>query len=241
MIQCVDKYDVREYVKKVGCEEILNTCYGVYDKAEDIPFSKLPDKFVLKDTLGGGGNSVIIVKDKNNTDLEKIKKIAQKWTEQKNHHRSGGREWPYYYGKNHRIIVEKYIESNEEDGGLIDYKFFCFDGIIRYIYVIADRKVGEKAGFGIFTDKYKKLDVVRCDEKPLTRNIPKPILYNKMLKTAHELSKVFPEVRIDLYCVNEKIYFGEMTFFDGSGYMKFEPDKFDYELGEKFKLPLNDN
>ena len=129
-----------------------------------------------------------------------------------------------------------------EEGGLIDYKFFCFNGKPEFLYVLADRKVGDKAGLGVFNaDTYEKLNVVRCDEKPLERVVEKPQVYDKMYEIAQILSKPFPESRIDLYCIDNKVYFGEITFFDGSGYMKFAPDEFDFTIGDKFILPERNN
>lgn len=237
MIQCVDKYDVREYVKSKGLENILIPCYGVYDSADDIDWEKLPNQFVMKDTLGGGGTSVVIVKNKESEDIEKLKAKCRKWTSIDAHKRSGGREWPYYSGKNHRIIIEKYIDSDKDTGGLIDYKFFCFNGKAAYLYVIADRNIGNGAGVGIYTSDFRKTKVQRVDERPLKRFIEKPENYEALRNVAEKLSGQYPEVRIDLYDVDGKIMFGEITFYDGSGYMQFEPDGFDFKLGKCFRLP----
>ncbi|MBR2309193.1 MAG: carbonic anhydrase [Oscillospiraceae bacterium] len=237
MVRCADKYDVRQYVEDKGLGNILNKCYGVYDHVEDIDFDNLPNQFVLKDTLGGGGNAVIIVKDKETADLNSIKLQMQKWVSENPKIKTGGREWPYYSGKKHRIIVERFIPSNEVDGGLIDYKFFCFGGSCKYLYVIADRKLGQPSGIGIFDRDYNYKDCYRMDEKPLERKIPKPDNYDRMVSVAEKLSEDFPHARIDLFDQNGEILFGEITFYDGSGYMKFDPDAFDFELGEKFVLP----
>lgn len=231
---CVDKYDVRDYIESIGLKHILNECYGVYDNAEDVEFDKLPNQFVLKDTLGGGGNSVIICKDKSNANLDLLRLKMKKWT-QSYTKKNAGREW-VYDGRKHRIVAESLIPSDVSKGGLIDYKFFCFKGKFEYLYVIADRKVGEKAGIGIFNRFYEKLNVERCDEAPLTRNIEKPKNFEKMVDVAEKISSHFPEARIDLYNVEGKILFGEITFFDGSGYMTFSNDNFDFEMGEKFQL-----
>ena len=239
MIQCVDKYDVREYVKSKGLEALLVPCYGVYNSPEEIDWNALPSSFVIKDTLGGGGTSVIVVKDKALVDIEELKKRATEWVKIDAHNRSGGREWPYYRGKNHRIIIESMLRSDSNEGGLIDYKFFCFNGEPGVVYVVSDRKIGQKAFLGIFSSDYKKLDVVRCDEDPPKRDVPKPEAYEEMLDVCRILSKPFPEVRVDLYYVEGKIYIGEMTFYDGSGYMTFDPDSFDREMGRMFVLPEN--
>lgn len=236
MRQCADKIDVRDYVKKCGLENILIPSLGVYTDENKIDFDKLPNQFVLKDSLGGGGTAVIICKDKKQFDINKARQQMRQWLKSSSSYKTGGREW-VYGGKKHRILIEQYLPSIENDGGLIDYKFFCFNGEPQFLYIITDRKVGEAACFGIYTADFKKLNVVRNDELPLTRNIQKPIQYEDMLKIARKLSKPFPEARVDLYCVQDKIYFGEITFFDGSGYMSFTPDEFDFTLGEKFILP----
>jgi hypothetical protein len=240
MQQCADKYDVREYVRSKGLGYILNECYGVYERVEDIDFDSLPDQFVLKDTLGGGGNSIIICKDKATFDFENAKKQMQKWLSIDSNKKNEGREW-VYQGRKHRIIIEKYIESNPSEGGLVDYKFFCFNGEPKYLYVIADRILGQIAGIGIFNVNFELLSVIRTDERPLERNIEKPKNFDEMIDIVKIISKDFPHVRVDLYNQDGNIIFGENTFFDGSGYHKYEPDEFDYELGSYFKLPFKNN
>lgn len=240
MQQCADKYDVREYVRSKGLGYILNECYGVYERVEDIDFDSLPDQFVLKDTLGGGGNSIIICKDKATFDFENAKKQMQKWLSIDSNKKNEGREW-VYQGRKHRIIIEKYIESNPSEGGLVDYKFFCFNGEPKYLYVIADRILGQIAGIGIFNVNFELLSVIRTDERPLERNIEKPKKFDEMIDIVKIISKDFPHVRVDLYNQDGNIIFGENTFFDGSGYHKYEPDEFDYELGSYFKLPFKNN
>lgn len=235
MKECVDKYDVRNYVSKCGYKDILIPLIGIYDSPDQIDFEKLPEQFVIKDTLGGGGIEVIICKDKAQLNVEETKNILWKWVKRPTTYKVDGREWPYG-GKKHRIIIEKYIESNTDEGGLIDYKFFCFDGRFEYLYVIADRDFGNGAGLGVFDRNYNKLDVVRRDEKPLKRNIPKPDRYEEMITIAEKLAAPFPEVRVDLYSQEGTILFGELTFFDGSGYTVFLPDSFDFEMGRKFNI-----
>ena len=237
MICCVDKGDVREYVKKKGLEDILLKCYGIFDTFEDIEWEKLPHQFVIKDTLGGGGVSVEVVKDKLRADIKYIKRKCQKWTSVNERRKSAGREWPYYSGKKHRIIIEEFLESKIEEGGLIDYKFLCFDGEPRYVYVLCDRTMAGGAQCGIFDINFNLLPYSENDEKRLERVIAKPKNYEQMIDVARALSKEFPEARVDLYNQEGKIYFGEITFFDSSGYMIFEPDAFDFELGTFFNVP----
>ncbi len=236
MAQCVDKYEVRKYVQHLGLGEILNECYGVFDKPEDIDFDKLPNQFVLKDTLGSGGNFVIICKDKSKADLNAYITQMNEWVHTKVVP-SGGREWVYYeHTKPHRIICEKYIQSSEKYG-LTDYKFFCFNGKCYYVYVITNRKLGVGAEFGIYDTGYKLLPYYRADEQKPVHLISKPENWDLMISVSEKISKRFPHVRVDLFCENNNILFGELTFFDGSGYMAFEPDEFDFILGKKFVLP----
>lgn len=235
MAQCVDKYDVRKYVKDCGLEYILNEIYGIYEDPDDVDFNILPKQFVIKDTLGGGGNSVIIVRDKLSMDVNKVKKQMKEWVEEPTNKKHPGREW-VYEGRKHRIIIEKYIESDEADGGLIDYKFFCAYGETKNIYVIADRDMGNGAGVAIYDENFLKLDVLRVDERPLEREIIKPDNFEELLNISRKLACVFPEARVDLYNHNGEVIFGEITFFDGSGYMTFEPDEFDFVMGSKFKI-----
>ena len=239
MVQCVDKYDVREYVRSKGLEDILIPCYGVFNSVEEIDWDALPEQFVMKDTLGGGGTSVIIVKDKSKADLRELEAQAKKWIAKDATRKGAGREWTYYSGKRHRIIIEKYVEPYDEDIGLVDYKFFCFHGKCEFLYVMGDRIVGESVKLSIFDRDFQKLLVHRVgyDEYIKAR---RPEIYSDMLRVAEVLSEDFPHVRVDLYCENDTVYFGELTFFDGSGYMKFEPDEFDFEIGNKLQLKKYD-
>lgn len=242
MPKCVDKGDVREYVSECGCDSILNECYGVFDRVENIDFDALPDKFVVKNTLGGGGNSVVIVKDKSALDIPALKERMNKWVRGNAHIKNAGREWPYNSGrKNNRIIVEKYIESDESEGGLIDYKFFCFNGKTEYLYVMADRKLGDTASLDIFDADFNKLPYRRSGKNSISAEFEKPENFEELRATAEKLSAKFPHARVDMYDPNNKIIFGELTFFSGSGYFSFEPDEFDYMLGEKFVLPEKQN
>lgn len=232
MAKCVDKYEVREYVKQVGLENILNPIYGVYNSPEEVDWNQLPDQFVAKDTLGGGGNDVLICKDKSKLNKADFYELLARWTQPvKGKH--PGREWVYDNAK-HRILIEKYIPSNPQEGGLIDYKFFCFSGKTKFLYVIADRDLGKGAGLGIYDVQFNRLPFERVDERPLKRDINQPKSYEKMIEYAETLAAPFLHARIDFYCQDETILFGEITFFDGSGYMTFRPDEFDFQMGNCF-------
>lgn len=235
LIQCVDKGDVRDYVKSKGLESILIPCYGVFDSYDEINWNNLPEQFVMKDTLGGGGTSVVLVKDKSQLDFKKIKARLQRWTSLDPYKKGSGREWPYYNGKRHRIIIEKYLESGINDEGLTDYKFFCFNGKCEFLYVMGNRNVGQSVNVSIFDRDFNLLPVLRVGDEPFSE-AKKPGNYDELLFVAETLSKDFPHVRVDLYDIDNTIYFGELTFYNASGYMSFEPDSFDLEIGQLFEL-----
>ena len=236
MIKCVDKYDVRDYVISKGLEEILVPCYGVYNGVDEINWNVIPTSFVMKDTLGGGGTSVVVVRDKNTEDIEHLKAQAKHWTLQSIHTKGSGREWPYYGGKNHRIIFEQNIEPYKDGTGLIDYKFFCFDGKVEFIYVMGEREIGKSVQVSIFDRDFNRLPVLREGDAEY-KNARKPDHFESMITIAERLSADFPHVRVDLYNINGQIYFGELTFFNASGYMRYNPDSFDTDIGNKWKLP----
>lgn len=229
MRQCVDKYDVRQYVQDKGLESILNTLYQVVDDPEEINFDALPDKFIIKTTNGSETN--VICKDKSQLDASKIKAQLRYFLSMAKS--SAGREWAYD-GSSERIIIEKLLEDNSNsDCGISDYKFLCFGGEPAYIVYDKDRFVGHKRNFYDTNWNYLK---VSSDCPCADDIVPKPENFNEMLRIAHILSEDFPAVRVDLYNIQGKIYFGELTFYPWSGYVQFEPDIFDYTLGEKFKI-----
>lgn len=231
--QCVDKYEVRKYVEGKGLGHILNDLYGVFERPEEIDFDILPEKFVMKTTTGGGGQNVIVVTDKSTCDIDVLRKKLALWEGANNLGALAGREWAYK-GCKPRIIIEKYLEDKVGGGKLMDYKIFCFNGTPKFLYVISDRKPGEYAYFGVYDVDFKKLPVYRCDELKDQNILTTPKNYHNMLEIARRLSEDFPEVRVDLYNIDGQIVFGELTFYDGSGYFHYEPDSFDYTVGEFF-------
>ena len=234
MIQCVDKYDVREYVSHCGCSGILNDLYGVFESVDDINFESLPDRFVCKDTLASGSTSVIIF-DKQTDDIYELKRKMQKWIETPYNKKHPGREWPYD-NRRHRIIIEK--ELQQLDGDLADYKFFCFSGKVHYFYIRTGyAKNHENGEMAFFDDKKQVLKGVHMDYCNPSMKVPKlPDEIDEMIHYAECLSEPFPHVRVDLYNVDGNIIFGELTFFNASGYMRFIPDEWDYKFGESFFL-----
>lgn len=235
MVLCVDKFEVRDYVRSRGYDHILNQCYGVYDSFSDVDQQKLPDQFVLKDTLGTGGNAVILCPDKRSLDWAQVKKAADTWCSTPLI-RDGGREWPYYSGKKHRILVEEYLRPSSGEN-LRDYKFFCFGGKVEFVYVCSQRRGGQSVQIDIVSPDYEKLEVTRVGDEPAVPLPEEPENFDEMLRTAEVLSAEFPHVRVDLYSLDGAIRFGELTFFNASGYMIYNPDQFDTDIGRKFILP----
>lgn len=234
MHQCVDKYEVRKYVESRGLSKILNELYGVYSGPDEIDFDKLPDSFVIKTTSGSGGQNVIICKDKKKLDVEGTKEKLRYWLKL-NPKKSFGREWAYEGTKN-KIIVERFLDGNDDGlSGVNDYKFFCYEGKVKYIVLDGDRYVEHKRNF--YDRDWNYIDA-GTDCGKLGDKIEKPKMLGEMIDVAEKLSEGFPYVRVDLYCVDGKIYFGELTFYPWSGYVQFTPDEFDFELGEDFNLEM---
>lgn len=233
--QCVDKYDVRAYITSKGLGEYLVPLYGVYDKIEDVIFEDLPDKFVVKNTTGGGGMNVIVVNDKSKCDWIDICKQVNKWHVHHKGESTIGREWAYNNMPETRILVEKLLEPTD-NFGLIDYKFICFNGRTDYLYVMSDRAFGKDAALAIYDRDFHKTNVYEIGERRADYILPVPKNFQKMVEIADKLSEDIPQVRVDLYNVDGKIYFGELTFYDESGYTRFDPDSFDFELGKLFDI-----
>lgn len=225
----VDKYAVKEYVAKlIGVEHIIPTL-GVWDDARNIDFDSLPEQFVLKTTNGGGGDVVIC---KNKADFDKNFAVKHLNEGLKKSIYKSLREWPYKNVKP-RIIAEKYMDDG--DGGLKDYKFFCFDGVVFCLQVDYDRFVDHCRN--IYDVNWNKLPFSICFPSKEGYIIDKPKDFEKMLKIAQRLSYGFPHLRVDLYNIKGEIFFGELTFFHGSGYEKFMPNEWDCKFGELLQLP----
>lgn len=230
MHQCVDKYEVREFIKQKGLEDILVKLYAKYDSAKEIDFDALPDSFVIKTTSGGGGLNVIVCPDKSKLDFKEIK---EKLRSKKIKSRTGGREWAYYGLKPGVIVEELLVNEENPEAGVNDYKIFCYNGKAKYIIVDVDRYIGHKRNF--YDVDWNNLNAT-SDCPASDREIEKPQNFEKMIEVAEKLSEGFPYVRVDLYNVSGKIYFGELTFYPWSGYVQFEPDELDFMFGEDFEL-----
>ena len=230
-VDMVDKYKAKEYVSKIIGNEYIIPTLGVWDKFDDIDFNTLPNQFVLKCTHDSGG--LIICKDKNELDIHAAKKKITKCL--KHNFFYAQREWPY---KNvvPKIIAEKYMEDSE-DHELRDYKFFCFDGKVKALFIATNRgSQNEETKFDFFDENFNHLDF--RNGHPNAINLPhKPQQFELMKELARKLSIGIPQVRVDFYEVNGKVYFGEMTFFHWSGMTPFEPEKWDEIFGSWINLP----
>ena len=229
--QYVDKYLVREYVKETIGKEYLIPLLGVWENAKDIDFNKLPEQFVFK-CNHNSGLGMYICKNKNTMNYAKVISELEKGLKQ-NYYLTG-REWPY---KNvpRKIIAEKYI-VDESGYELKDYKFYCFNGIVKLVMVNSDRMTENKTKADYFDENYQHLDFKWGYEN--ADIIPeKPEKFELMKSLAEKLAANIPHVRVDFYQTPEGVYFGEMTFFDGSGFDKIEPIEWDYKLGSWIKLP----
>lgn len=229
----VDKYEVKGYVRELAGEQYVIKTLGVWDKPEDVKWDDLPNCFVLKTTHGGGNSGVIVCKNKATASRDNVVRRLQKSMSQDLYKDS--REWPY---KNvpKRIIAEEYIEDAATQE-LRDYKFFCFDGNVEFLFIGSERqKLGGDVKFDFFDKDFNHLIIKQGH--PNSRTLPdKPSRFEEMKELAAKLSKGIPHVRVDLYEANGKVYFGEMTFYHFGGVVPFEPQDWDYKFGEFIHLP----
>ena len=232
MLECVDKYIVRSYVKKkLGSDEYLNILYQVCDCADEINFDSLPEKFVIKTTDGGNGDNVLICKNKSELNIKESIEIVNSWRNKKYY--TVSREWAYKGAKKSRVIVEQFLESDENsDGSIDDYKFLCYNGKFRYLWVDKNRYSDHRRGF--WNENFEFLNDVKSDCPTFDNPPALPKNIDEMKRVAEKLSEDFPFARIDFYNIKGKIYFGEITFYPWSGYVQYTPDSFDYDLGKNF-------
>ena len=224
----VDKFEVKRYVSnKIGKEFIIPTI-GIYNKFEEIDFSTLPQQFVLKCTHDS--QSTIIVKNKKSFEIEKAQRKLNNGL--KRNFYWSTREYPYKDVKP-RIIAEKYLED-ETGTGLKDYKFFCFNGIPKMMFIATGRPLN--TCFDFYDMEFNHLDI-RQGHPNAKYTINKPKGFEKMKQLASILSQGFPQIRVDFYDINGSIYFGELTLFHFGGDTPFEPEKWDQIMGSWIDLP----
>lgn len=231
--QMVDKYEVKKFVSDLIGEEYVIPILSVYDSVDDIDFDRLPDQFVLKCTHNSGG--VVICKDKKAFDkdiaIKKLKNALKRnffWRD---------REWPYKNVKP-RIIAEKYMED-KEDAELRDYKFYCFNGKpMRLLLATGRQDIIKGLCFDYFDMNFNHLGLTN-HWHPNASPVPhRPNHFEEMKLLAAKLSYNIPHVRVDFYEANDKVYFGEMTFFDMGGHLAIHPDEWDLEWGGFLDLPV---
>lgn len=229
----VDKIEAKNFVASIVGKEYIIPTIAVYDKAEDIDFSALPEKFVLKCSHDSG--SVIVCNDKAHFDITMAKKVLSR--KLRHAYYLHGREYPYK-DVPRRILVETYMED-ESGSGLRDYKFFCFNGVCKNLLVYTDRRTKEPHS-DHFDREWNHLPleyyVTNADIRP-----SRPDNLEAMITVVERIAGAIksPFVRIDLYNVNGKIYFGEITFFPFSGMQSFNPPKWDYIFGEMLQLDID--
>lgn len=234
--QLADKIEVKAIVSKLIGEEFIIPTIGIYDDFDDIDFEKLPKKFVLKCSHDSGG--IIVCENKDTFNIDNARRKIKKLMKRNYYYRT--REW-HYKNIKPRILIEEYVDLGSKDNHF-DYKFMCFNGVVKYLFL----DIGVIGKDGSHAENYYR-NIYDSDfnlqEFRETRNnspykISKPLNYDKMISIAELLSKDIPHVRIDLYNVNGKILFGEYTFFHGSGFNEFIPEKYGNILGDCIDLSV---
>ncbi len=227
VIQCASRVGVREYLKELGLEQYLIPCLGIYDKFEDIDFNLLPNEFVMKCSHACAFNAII--KDKSQINLKDLRKKFNKWLKTN----YGKKTLEMHYAKiKPQIIIEQYI------GGMdlpTEYKIHVFNGVARSLYVVTGR--GKDIRYNNYYIDWTPFDGSQFNGwKKTDYELKKPENFQEMVELAEKLAKPFPFVRVDLYNINGKIYFGEMTFTPAKGTLILDDDKADFEMGEWLKI-----
>lgn len=228
----VDKVDAKEYVANIIGEEYIIPTLDVYNSVDEIDFDTLPNQFVLKCTHDSGG--IVVCSDKSKLNIDEAKKKLERGLKVNYYYQN--REWPYLNVKP-RIIAEQYM-VDESGYELKDYKFFCFDGEVKLLFVATDRGLEtEETKFDFYDADFNHLPFINGHPNA-KKTLLKPIGFEEMKVIAEKLSKGQPHLRVDLYDINGRIYFGELTFYHWSGMTPFVPVEWDYKLGEMIKLPI---
>ncbi|MBR6142468.1 MAG: glycosyl transferase [Bacteroidaceae bacterium] len=227
----VDKYEAKEIVRKRIGEKYIIPTLDIYDSFDDIDFDLLPNQFVLKTTHDSGG--VVVCSDKTRLDMKAVRNKLEKSL--RHNYFYEHREYPYKNVKP-RIIAEQYM-VDESGTELKDYKFFCFDGKCKMLFVATDRQSRNEPFFNFFDEHYNPLPFKQGH--PINPIIPqKPERFEEMIRIAERLSVGYRHLRVDLYNINGRIFFGELTFFHFSGNVPFEPAEWDFVIGKWLKLPI---
>ena len=229
---CCDKFTVREYIRQIGCADILNNLIWEGFDPEEIPFDKLPKKCVIKVTHGSTFN--IICNDIDKLDRDDVIRKCKKWLRAKFIPCYG--EW-FYGVERPRVIVEEYLDDGSGKG-LTDYKVFCFNGKAKIIDVHTGRYSEHKRN--VYDINWNKREEVFL-KYPHDEWIEKPEVLDQLIQYAEKISSKFHHARVDFYIVNNRIYFGEITFTNGAGFDHIKPYKFDLEMGSYLELPIPDS
>lgn len=225
----VDKLAVREHIGTVLGEEYLFPLLGKWESFDDIDFSELPNQFVLKCNHDSGSTKVI--KDKSSLTKEQLDEMRKFYVKRlKQDFFYAGREYPYKGIKPYIIAEQLMVDENNPEKSIEDYKFFCFNGEPKVMFVVTDRN--EDCRFDYFDMDYNHLDIIRRGHPNSDKPVKKPETFEQMKEIATKLSQGKKFVRIDLYEINGKIYFGEYTFFTGGGFQLFSPPKWERKLGD---------
>lgn len=232
--RCADKLDVRGYVEEKGFGYLLNECYGVYDSPDEIDYDLLPGQFVVKTTNGGGGKTVLVVKDKSTLNKVQTNSMLKKWLRRQD----GFRYYePQYLPMKPRLIVEKYLQDGDGSEPLVDYKLNCFDGKVYNILLCSDRKLGGGTRFALYDTAWNSWTDKVEPAYQSHETVEKPASLEEMIACSEALSKSIPYVRIDWYEVDGKPIFGEMTFTPAGGFMHKYTKAYLLELGAQMHLP----
>lgn len=233
-----DKYEVRAYVEEKVGADILTKCYGVWNSADEIDFDSLPNSFAIKCTHDCA--STYLVKDKKKSDLEKIKTELHKHMSQKYGYQFCE---PHYTKVEPRIIAEELIDFDSTiSSSIVDYKFWVFNGKVKCCMLVYDRESEDEGGdyvLDLYSVKpWKQMEGLKPDyDKRYKKGMSEPANLERMVEVAEKLGEGLPQVRVDLYNLNGKIYFGEMTFTSQGGRMSYYTQEFQKEMGDQIKLP----
>ena len=238
-VRLADKYEVRKYVEECGLGKILVKLYAVWYSADEVDFDDLPNRFIIKANNGDGKGTNRILRKAELTEDKKQEtiKMIDGWLHRKNI--GALHAEPHYKGMKPCVIAEEVLPLDPGASSLTDYKIWCFNGKAYYIWVCNDRSGGGNSAhvmtydldwnphpeFSVFNSDYLRGEVM-----------PKPENLDEMIRVAERLSQGFPELRVDLYNVQSKVYFGELTFTSQGGFMDYYTPEFNLELGSKFDI-----
>lgn len=230
--QLVDKVLVKDYVSSLIGKEYVVPLLGVWDNPEDIDWDSLPNQFVLKTNHSGGNTGVVICRDKESFDRQKA--VSRLKTSLKSDVYRDLREWPYK-GLIKKVFAEEYLESPEQED-LPDYKWYCFNGVPIFCQLIQNRTTNETIDFYDTEWNHQEFIGLNPSASFATFSAEKPDNLEIQIKIARALSKDIPFVRIDLYSIGTRVYFGEFTFYPFSGMGQFAPIQYNEILGDMISL-----